>query len=121
MVGDPDARAPEIPVQQIGKMSVPRAIGAQRQFQHLVKIAVVHVAPPVHRNQAAAHDPRQILLPVRGFEQAHVGRELPLGDELAAEALNRHVGQREQACEAHIVARRQLLLVGGLQLGLIGR
>ena len=121
MIGDPDGGARQFLVQQFGQMDAARSASAQRQVQHLVEIAVVDVALPVHRDQVPAHHRRQVLVPVRGLEQVHVGLELPLGQQLAAEPLDRHVGQSQQMIERDPVADRQFVFIRRFQIGLIGR
>ena len=58
---------------------------------------------------------------VSALEQRHIRVKLVARNELAAEALNGHVGQREQVVEDDAVARCQLFLVGLLQSYLVGR
>ena len=57
----------------------------------------------------------------RGLQQVHVGLELALRDERAAEALDRHVGQHKQLVEDDAEVVAQLALVVGLKLRLLGR
>jgi hypothetical protein len=51
-------------------------------------------------------------------QRVHVGIELALGDQHAAKALDRHVGQGEQFVEDDAVSFAEVLFVGGLQRGL---
>src|SRR5687768_4525333 len=39
----------------------------QRQAEHLIEVAVVNVALPVHTDQAAAHDSLQVVITVRAL------------------------------------------------------
>ena len=54
------------------------------------------------------------------FEQTHVIVKLVARHELAAEALDRHIGQCEELIEYNPIAGSQLFLVGLLQLDLVG-
>src|SRR5436305_15124151 len=91
MVAHSDRAIRELPGEEIAK---PPALAAERQAQHLVEVAVVDVALPVNRDQAAAHHRLEVLLAVRAMQQVHVAVELPLRDQHRAETLDRHVGER---------------------------
>ena len=121
MIGDTNRAAGEIGLQQIGKMHRPRFRSARRQAEHLVEIAVEDGALPTYRNQAATHHAIEIFGAVRPLEQRDVRVKLVARDELTAEALDGHVGQREQVVEDDAVARRQLFLVSLFQPHLVGR
>ena len=88
------------------------------QAELLIEVAVVDIALPVHADQAAAHHLLQVLVAVRCAQRRHVGVELSLGDQHAAEALNRHVGEREQAIEHDAVTLAQMLFIRGFERGL---
>src|SRR5947208_2699692 len=64
---------------------------AERQTEHLVEIAVVDEALPIDAQQGAAHYAVEVRLLIRIAQQRHVFVEPALGDEHAAEALDRHV------------------------------
>ena len=57
----------------------------------------------------------EIFLAVGGAQQLHVAVELTFRDEHRAEALDRHVGQREQLVEDDAVVLQQMRLIGRLQ------
>ena len=57
---------------------------------------------------------------MRRAQQGHVARELPLRDERRSEALDRHVGEREQPIEHDAEMRAKLALVVGFELVLRG-
>ena len=71
----------------------------QRQIEHLVEVAVIEVAAPVDRDEAAAHHAVEVVVAMGLAQQAHVAVELALRDQGRAEPLDRHVGKREQAVE----------------------
>ena len=60
---------------------------AQRQLEHLIEVAVMHIALPAHRNQGAAHHAVEIGIEVGVFEQAAVllGLLMLRGPQTAAE------------------------------------
>src|SRR5688572_9627574 len=76
VVAHGDGVAGEVAADQVGELR-PRAVlrallERERQLEHLVEVAVVHVALPVDRDQAAAHDGLEVLVAVRAVEQRHV-------------------------------------------------
>src|SRR5690606_8365231 len=75
--------------------------------------APLHVA--VHLDQRTAHHAGPVFRAIGALDQGHVVVELTARDELAAEALDGHVGEREKLVEHHAVARRQLAFVGLLE------
>jgi len=95
-------------------------VQAHRQAEHLVEVAVVQRAGPVDADQPGAHHRVEVVGAERALEQCHVGLEFALADQRAAEAVDRHVGQREQVVEADAELRLQLALVVGLQRALVG-
>src|SRR6267142_2364045 len=117
MVAHGDARALELARGELGE---PDATAAERHAEHLVEVAVVHESLPVDGNQRAAHHALEVLVAVGGVQQRHVLVEGSLRHQRRAEALDRHVGERVEAVEAHTVALAELALVVRLEL-VLGR
>ena len=90
----------------------------ERQAEHLVEIAVVDKALPVHTQESAAHHAVEVRLLIGVAQQRHVFVEPTLRDEHAAEALDRHVGQCVESVEHDPVARMELALVVRLESAL---
>src|SRR5258706_11990720 len=121
VVLDHDRVAGEVAPDEIGEPASRRARDPERQSQHLVEIAVVDRALPVHRDQSAAHHGAEILLAEGLPQQIHVRIELSLGDERRAESRNRHVREGIEAVEADAATRAEHPLVIRLELFLRGR
>src|SRR5256885_9316136 len=121
MVLDHDGIPREITPDKVGEPDPRSARDPERQPQHLVEIAVVDRALPVHRDQGAAHHGAEILLAEGLPQQVHVGVELSPGDERRAESGDRHVGERVEPVEADAEALAQHPLVVRLELFLRGR
>src|SRR6266705_2362781 len=121
MVLHHDRVAGEIAPDEIGEPDPRSARDPERQSQHLVEIAIVDSALPVHRDQSAAHHGAEILLAERFLQQLHVGAELSSGDERRAESGDRHVGERVEPVEADAEALAEHPLVVRLEVFLRGR
>jgi len=87
----------------------------ERQVEHLIEIAIVEIALPVDRDQAAAHDAVEIGVEVCVLQQLQVAVDLTPADEHRAEPLDRHVGEHEQAVEDDAVGLAKDALVFGLE------
>ena len=86
-------------IEQIPQMA-DTALGGQTQL--LVEIAVIQMPLPVDTEQLATHHCREIGGVVRFLQQALIVRQATLQLQLTGKALNRHVGQGEQAIEADV-------------------
>ena len=102
-------------------MAARPARAAQRQTEHLVEVAVVHVALPVDADQVAAHHRVEVLVAVRLLEQLQVAVQAALGHQRGPETLDRHVRQRVEPGEAHAPALAEHPAVVVLQARLRGR
>src|SRR5262249_41360200 len=96
---DPCGAAVEIVRQQIFEPAARAVRSAQRHMEQLVEVAVIEIAAPVDRYEVAAHDTVQVFVAMSLAQQTHVTVEFALGDQGRAEALDRHVGKREQTIE----------------------
>src|SRR5258706_15584724 len=116
VVLDHDRVAGEVAPDEIGEPDSRPARDPERQSQHLVEIAVVARALPVHRDQSAAHHGAEILLAEGLPQQIHVGVELSPGDERRSKSGDRHVREGIEAVEADAEALAQHPLVIRLEL-----
>ena len=98
----------------------PATLGGDRQFEHLVEVAIVQVAKPVDRQRRTAHDMRHGLRIEAVDQLPHVGLVLLGLQQVVEKAADRQVGDRMQLVEDNVVARLQLATIGVFQLGLIG-
>ena len=96
-------------------MGFGEVIICQRQVQHLIEITVVDIALPVDTDQVMAHNLPKVDIGITRFQQVHVFPELSLRNQGAAEALNRHIGYREQAVEHNAKLFEQMLFIVLLQ------
>ena len=83
----------------------------QRQVEHLIEVAVVDIALPVHGQQRAAHHRFQVGFQVGVLEQAHITAELALGNQRAAETLDRHIGEGVESVEVHAIILAKVAVV----------
>ncbi len=97
------------------------AIHAHRHAQHLVEVAIVDIALIIDADHGTAHQTFHIFLFEIVLQQRHVPGKCSLGNQRAAKALNRHVGQRIELSEGNAEMLRQFALVILLQLLLIRR
>ena len=111
MVPHDDGVAGEVAVDELAQPQAGAPFVHQRQAQHLVEVAVVDEALPVHGDKRAAHHLLEVLVAVRAAQERHVRLELAFGDEHGAKALDRHVGERVEAVEHHAAARELALVV----------
>ena len=118
MIAHRDAGAGEVALGELANVHRFAPAMPERQAEHLVEVAVVDVAAPVDRHEAAAHHRLEVLVAMRGAQELHVAVELALRDQHGAEALNRHVGERVKPIEGHALARGELALVIGFELRL---
>ena len=91
---------------------------AHRHTEHLVEVAVEQITLPVDGDQRTAHDLFEILVAVRRPQPRHVVGKLALGNQRAAEARDRHVGERVEPVEHDAEVLAELALVIGLELRL---
>src|SRR5204862_339300 len=112
MVLDHDGIPREITPDKLGEPDPRPARDPERQSQHLVEVAVVDRALPVHRDKGAAHHGAEILLAVGLAQQLHVGVELSPRDERRAESGDRHVHGTDNA---------RCLIAMSMMTGQIGR
>src|SRR5262249_52236483 len=113
--------AGNVVVDQVGEMYALALAAVERQGEHLVEVAVVDKALPVDRDQVAAHHAAEGLLAMRVQQKVEGAVELALREQGRSEALDRHVGEREQVVEHDAVALAEDALVVGLERGLRGR
>ena len=120
MIGHPDRAPCQVSLEQIGQINRADLLAAEFKLQHLVEVAIEDLALPADGDQRSAHYAIQIGGLVGVLEQLHVVVKLVARHQLAAEALDRHVGQGEQLIEDDAVAGSQLFLVRLRQRWLVG-
>jgi hypothetical protein len=74
MIGDADRHALQIALEQCGQMKRNRCI-TKRQIQHLVEVTIMHMTLPTNRDQGAAHDALQVIVPMGTFKKRHIVME----------------------------------------------
>src|SRR5574343_11913 len=92
VIRHPDRSARQVCFEQIGQMNGAGLLSAEFKFEHLVEVAIEDLPLPADGQQRAAHYTIQVAWLVGTFEQLHVVVEFVARYQLAAEALNRHVG-----------------------------
>src|SRR5215471_16469385 len=70
-----------------------------RQAEHLVEVAIVHIATPVDGNQVPAHHAIKVGIVMCVLQQAEVSIEFACFNERRAKPLNRHIGENKQLVE----------------------
>src|SRR5882757_5587766 len=71
-----------------------RAIRGERNFEHLIKIAIVDLTVPANADEAASHEAGDGGGIEMVHEQTHVSVEIAGIVQLMGEARDRHVGDR---------------------------
>ena len=74
------------------------------KIQLLVEIAVVELSGPTHTDQASAHDCIDVFRSMGLSQNLLIGLKLTLMLQISREALDRHVGDREQVRKRNPVA-----------------
>ena len=93
----------------------------ERQTEHLIEVAIKDEALPIHADQIATHDGVEVLRAIGALQKGHIVSELSGRLEQAAEALDRHVRDRQQPTEDDAVTLPESGTVIGLQGALRGR
>src|SRR5258705_13833194 len=104
MACDADRPPLDVGVEQVRQVHALACIMPERQIKHLIEVAVVDEASPIHRNQISAHDVLEIGVNMRTLQQIEVTIELTVGDKRCTEPLDGHVGQRIEAIEDNAIA-----------------
>src|SRR5918992_155678 len=71
----------------------------QWQPQHLIEVAIVDIALPIDTEEGTAHHTLEVFCTMVLVQQLHIPAKLPLGDQEAAKAQDRHVRQDIEAVE----------------------
>ncbi len=118
MICNGDVLASTVLSQEVSDVWLPQTTYPGTHAQHLIEIAVVQIALPIHADEAATHHGIQVLGVVRAPKQLHVLGKAAFAHQGAAKALNWHIGQCKQMVETDAEVHQQLTLVVLLQSSL---
>ena len=114
MIGHVHRLAFLVGVEQLADVGAPIVVPLGH-IQHLVEVTIVQITLIIHAQGIPAHHGFKIVAIVVVAQQLHVIVELVMRQQHRAEAADGHIGDGQQAVEAHAEALVQLAVVVRLQ------